>query len=465
MVGDPVLWPRSDQVVRCLETDNYQGPYRKKMLMVFAYTGSVASALFIFITPTIYYLAPILVIVGVASLGCSFVLLNAFLPLLVANHPDNIDPKMPRSDSSSDFELESLNPDTNDSRIGQSGPERLGRNLARSAQISSRGVGYGYASAVLVQILGILILWSFSKSVIQKQQPSLPIRVILLFVGIWWAALTTPTLMWLKERPGPPLPIQQKSAFASPPSRLRTLLFYTSFSLRSFWRTLLRAISLRQTLIFLVSWFLLSDAVATISGTAVLFARTELHMGTIAVALLSITSIGSGIMGAFAWPRVQKRFSLQPKSVLLCCVAGMELIPLYGLLGYIPLFKNLGFIGLQQAWEIYPIAVVHGIVMGGISSYARSVYAPLIPEGSEAAFFALYAVTDKGSSAFGPALVGWIVDNAGSIRPAFIFLAVIVVLPAPLLWWLDVEKGREDARALAEGDGGGRGLYERVIED
>jgi UMF1 family MFS transporter len=432
------------------------------MLLGFAYTGSVASALFIFITPAMYYLAPILVIIGVASLGCSFVLLNAFLPVLVANHSDDDGSKMADADETDEFELERLNPGIDDSRAA---PERLKHDLARSAHISSRGVGYGYASAVLVQIVSILILWMFSKTAIQKQQPSLPIRVILLLVGIWWAALTVPTLLWLKERPGPPLPTQSRNGFATSPSRLRTFLFYTAFSFRSFWRTLRRAIRLRQTLIFLVSWFLLSDAVATISGTAVLFARTELHMGTIAIALLSITSIGSGIVGAFAWPRVQKRFALQPKSVLLCCVAGMEVIPLYGLLGYIPLFKNLGFIGLQQAWEIYPIAVVHGIVMGGISSYARSVYAPLIPEGSEAAFFALYAVTDKGSSAFGPALVGWIVDHAGSIRPAFIFLAVLVVLPAPLLWWLDVEKGREDARALAEGDGAGRGRYERVNED
>jgi UMF1 family MFS transporter len=227
----------------------------------------------------------------------------------------------------------------------------------------------------------------------------------------------------------------------------------------------LNSIGLRQTLIFLLSWFLLSDAVATISGTAVLFARTELNMGTIAIALLSITSIGSGILGAFVWPRVQKHFSLQPKSVLLCCVAGMELIPLYGLLGFLPLFKRLGVIGLQRPWEIYPIAVIHGIVMGGISSYARSVYAPLIPEGSEAAFFALYAVTDKGSSAFGPAFVGYIVDHAGTIRPAFIFLAILVVLPAPLLWFLDIEKGREDAKSMADGNARGRGLYARVGEE
>jgi UMF1 family MFS transporter len=389
------------------------------------------------------------------------VLLNAFLPLLVTNYPDDSGPKSNPSNSSG-FELEALNAEDDGTKTIQPDPDRLSRDLERSGQISSKGVGYGYIAAVFVQVLSIMILWLFSKTAIQKRHPSLPIRVILLLVGIWWAALTTPTLLWLRERPGPPLPVQQKNGT---PSKFRTFMFYTSFSLRSFWRTLLRAISLRQTLLFLVSWFLLSDAVATISGTAVLFARTELHMGTIAVALLSITSIGSGILGAFAWPRVQKRFNLQPKSILLCCVAGMEIIPLYGLLGYIPLFRKLGFIGLQQAWEIYPIAVVHGVVMGGISSYARSVYAPLIPEGSEAAFFALYAVTDKGSSAFGPALIGYIVDHAGSIRPAFIFLAVLVVLPAPLLWWLDVEKGREDARGMAEGDERGRGRYERVDEE
>ncbi|KAI8943060.1 hypothetical protein NX059_001097 [Plenodomus lindquistii] len=450
-------------VLICFSSFADHGPYRKKMLLTFAYIGSIASCAFIFITPSTFYLAPFLVIAGVTSLGCSFVLLNAFLPLLAAKHPDVSPGKLRLSsdDERSDFELAALEPEST-SRRRRTHREVPSDDLARSAEISSKGVGYGYIAAVLVEVFSILILYLFSKTAIQKRNPSLPIRVILFIVGIWWAVFTIPTFLWLRPRPGPPLPSQHRIGRSS---RVRTVLFYTVFSLRSFWRTLKRAVSLRQTLVFLISWFLLSDAVATISGTAVLFARTELHMGTIAVALLSITSIGSGIVGAFAWPRVQRRFSLQPKTVLLCCVAGMEIIPLYGLLGYIPLFQKLGFIGLQKAWEIYPIAVLHGIVMGGISSYARAVFAPLIPQGSEAAFFALYAVTDKGSSAFGPALVGWIVDQAGTIRPAFIFLAGLVVLPAPLLWYLDIEKGREDAARMAEGDGRGRGAYERVTGD
>ncbi|KAL1593444.1 Autophagy protein 22 [Nothophoma quercina] len=444
------------------------GPYRKKMLMICAYTGSVVSMLFMFISPTVYYLAPILVILGVTSLGFSFVLLNAFLPLLVANHPSESSLKSFDTESSTSFdqELESFNPNGDSGMRRRASPDKLAKDLKRSAVISSKGVGYGYIAAVFVEIIAIGILFLFSKTAFGKAHPSFSMRVILFVAGLWWAIFTIPTLLWLKPRPGAPLPTSQDRSFSQQPSRIQRFLYYLSFSLRSFWTTLRRAIRLRQTLLFLISWFLLSDAVATISGTAVLFARTELQMSTIAIALLSITSIGAGIIGAFAWPRIAARYTLQSKTVLLLCVAGMEIIPLYGLLGYIPFFKRLGFIGLQQAWEIYPVAVLHGIVMGGISSYARSVYAPLIPEGSESKFFALYAVTDKGSSAFGPALVGWIVDHAGSIRPAFIFLAVLVVLPAPLLWRLDVEKGREDARVLADNEiGSGRGSYERVGGD
>ncbi|KAF1962051.1 autophagy-related protein-like protein 22 [Byssothecium circinans] len=441
----------------CFSSFADHGPYRKKMLLTFAYTGSIVSALFIFLSPSVYFLAPFLVIIGVTCLGSSFTLLNAFLPLLVANHSETPSSKLPRSSSSSDespdYELETLNPEST-TQPHHSNPEKLSQDLTRSSQISSKGVGLGYTAAVSFQIFSIILLTIFSKTSISDRSPTLPMRIILFLVGTWWAAFTIPTALWLRPRPGPPLPSNtpRTSPHQNKSKRNNTFLFYALFSIKAFWHTLQRAFRLRQVLLFLTAWFLLSDAIATISGTAVLFARTELHMGTIPVVFLSLTSIGFGMIGAFAWPRIASRFSWTPKTVLMVCVAALEIIPLYGLVGFIPSIKRLGVGGMQKPWEIYPVGVLHGLAMGGISSYARSVYAPLIPEGSEAAFFALYAVTDKGSSAFGPALVGWIVDRAGTIRPAFGFLAVLVLLPLPLLWGLDVERGREDAGGLVEGE-------------
>jgi UMF1 family MFS transporter len=417
------------------------------MLLTFAYTGAFISALFIFISPGVYYLAPFLVVIGVTCMGCSFSLLNAFLPLLVSNHQETN--KATDDSSSLDYELEALNPESDDS-VRRIDPEQLNRDLKRSAKISSKGIGFGYASAVSFQVFSIVVLTLFNKFHVASGNPTLPLRIILLLVGIWWATLTIPTIIWLRPRPGPPLPTQSKPSFGKRSNS--TFFFYALFSFRTFWATVTHAFRLKQVALFLVAWFLLSDAIATISGTAVLFARTELHMGTIPVVFLSLTSIAFGMIGAFAWPRIATYFSLTPKTVLIVCVAAMEVIPLYGLLGYVPFIKSLGFGGLQRPWEIYPLGVVHGLVMGGINSYARSVFAPLIPEGREAAFFALYAVTDKGSSAIGPALVGWIVDRAGTIRPAFWFLAVLVLLPGPLLWLLNVERGREDAAQMAARD-------------
>ncbi|KAK3076484.1 hypothetical protein LTS18_012879 [Coniosporium uncinatum] len=229
-----------------------------------------------------------------------------------------------------------------------------------------------------------------------------------------------------------------------------TWISYVGFAWKSLWRTIKVAVQLRQAVVFLLAWFLLSDAIATVSGTAILFAKTELNMPTPAVAGVSVIATLSGIAGAFSWPIISRRFGLRSNQIILCCIMLFEIIPLYGLLGFIPVVRRWGVGGLQQSWEIFPLAFVHGFVMGGLSSFCRSFFGVLIPPGSEAAFYALYAVTDKGSSVIGPAIVGRILDSTGEIRSAFWFLAVLILLPAPMVWYVDAEKGREDAVKMAD---------------
>jgi len=408
--------------------------------------------LFIFVSPAIYLLGSVLVIISVASLGSSWVLLNSFLPLLSWNHPSvaaNKEGKSP--DFAHSERVESEDYDESNMNDAASQPMKtmiavtdntnsLALNL--STRISSKGVGIGYAAAVFVQIQGILLLVGFSK--LSLSSASLPLRVVLLLVGLWWAGFTIPCALWLRDRPGPPLQASHSNG-----GRISRILAYVFFAWSSVWRTVKIAAKLRQVVIFLIAWFLLSDSIATVSGTAILFARTELKMGTVATALLSITATSSGIAGAFLWPIISRKFGLRTNRTIVACILLMEIIPLYGLLGFLPFVKALGFGGLQQAWEIYPLGVVHGFVMGGLSSYCRSFYGLLIPPGSEAAFYALYAITDKGSSAVGPAIVGLIVDTLGSIRPAFGFLAVLIALPIPLVLMIDEKKGRAEAIRIA----------------
>jgi UMF1 family MFS transporter len=169
-----------------------------------------------------------------------------------------------------------------------------------------------------------------------------------------------------------------------------------------------------------------------------------------ALGLINVISTTTGVLGAFSWSFISRYFNLKPHQTILACIALFEVIPLYGLLGYLPFVQRWGVIGLQQPWEMYPLAAVYGFVLGGLSSYCRSLFGELIPPGSEAAFYALYAITDKGSSIFGPVIVGAIIDASGGIRPAFWFLAVLVGLPAPIVYFVNVERGKAEGEKLVE---------------
>ncbi|KAL1839523.1 hypothetical protein VTJ49DRAFT_1425 [Mycothermus thermophilus] len=385
------------------------GNYRKKLLLAFAWIGSGSVMLYIFVTKSLYLLGALLAIVSNTSFGASFVLLNSFLPLLVRHHPDTRE-------------------------------ELTSHELAVSTRISSQGMGIGYIAGLFLQCVAIFIL-------IRMKNTTWSQRVVLFVVGFWWAVFTVPAALWLRPRPGPPLPAlpggQKRSG-------LRALLAYTGYAWASLFRTVQLARRLVDIVLFLGGWFLLSDAIATTSSTAILFAKTQLHMEPWALGLINVISTAAGIAGAFSWAWISRRFRLQAHQTILACIALFEIIPIYGLMGYLPFVKRWGVLGLQQPWEMYPLAAVYGFVLGGLSGYCRSLYGELIPPGSEAAFYALYAITDKGSSVFGPAIVGAIIDASGEIRPAFWFLAALVGLPAPLIWCIDVERGRSEGEKLAE---------------
>jgi UMF1 family MFS transporter len=83
-----------------------------------------------------------------------------------------------------------------------------------------------------------------------------------------------------------------------------------------------------------------------------LFAKTSLEMQPAALALITVTATLSGIVGAFSWSRVSNMMGLKPTHTIMACILLFEVIPIYGLLGYIPAVRRWGVIGLQQPWEM-----------------------------------------------------------------------------------------------------------------
>jgi UMF1 family MFS transporter len=419
------------------------GRFRKTFLLWFAFIGSISTMLFLPVVPKVYILGAVLAIVSNTCFGASFVLLNSFLPVLVRFHPTVRYPDSSAESSIVDEDEEDLVTPTQE-RVAHEAhwanhlsqrenvldevadattallPSRIStadltsprvkssvapsQELALSTKISSYGIAIGYIAALLVQTIGIVV-------VIMFQSSNFGLRMVLFIIGLWWFIFTLPTARWLRPRPGPPLHLPLQT------SNLRTILAYFTYSWKSLARTATHARLLKDVLLFLAAWFLLSDSIATVSGTAVLFAKTTLGMSYAMLALINVIATLSGVLGAFTWSRISSFLNLSPVHTILCCIFLFELIPLYGLLGYLPVVQRLGFLGLQQQWEMYPLGAVYGFVLGGLSSYCRSLFGELIPRGYEAQFYALYAITDKGSSVFGPAIVGAITDRFGEIRP------------------------------------------------
>ncbi|CBX98308.1 hypothetical protein IAQ61_010408 [Plenodomus lingam] len=474
------------------------GRFRKTFLLSFAFVGSIATMLFLPVGPKVYLLGALLAIIANTCFGASFVLLNSFLPLLVRFHPtvkyaeasaatsfideedeeeadedeeanlaratgseaqiagapnsaNSLSHREPIPDEVVDESTALLATGTPTAVDPSSTPTAVdlavprpkttlvsSQELMLATKISSYGIAIGYIAALVVQTLGIFIVIFFQSS-------NFGLRMVLFLIGAWWFVFTIPAARWLRPRPGPPLHISS----AAQTSNLRICMAYFTYSWKSLGRTALHARHLKDVLLFLSAWFLLSDSIATVSGTAVLFAKTTLGMSYAMLALINVIATISGVFGAFLWARISLFLHLSPTQTILCCILLFEVIPLYGLLGFLPAVQRLGYLGLQQQWEMYPLGAVYGFVLGGLSSYCRALFGELIPPGYEAAFYALYAITDKGSSIFGPAIVAAITDAFGEIRPAFWFLALLIGLPLPIMLLVNVDRGRADAIALA----------------
>ena len=111
------------------------------------------------------------------------------------------------------------------------------------------------------------------------------------------------------------------------PSGSRTWYQYIAYSWASLWRTIKLARRLKDIVLFLAAWFLLSDAIATVSGTAVLYAKTQLHMAPSLLGLINVIATTAGVLGAFTWAFISRTFGLKPHQTILACICIFEIIP------------------------------------------------------------------------------------------------------------------------------------------
>jgi UMF1 family MFS transporter len=91
--------------------------------------------------------------------------------------------------------------------------------------------------------------------------------------------------------------------------------------------------------------------------------------------------------------------------------------------------------------QFYTMAVIIGLVQGGIQSLSRSYFARLVPPQKSGEFFGFFNMMGKFAAVIGPMLMGWVALTTGSSRLAILSIALLFALGAVLLWFVRQDSG------------------------
>jgi UMF1 family MFS transporter len=251
-------------------------------------------------------------------------------------------------------------------------------------RVSAKGYALGYAGSVLLMIVNLLMvqkpsMFGFPLDA-HGSAGTLPSRIVFVTVGLWWIGFAHYTFAHLPK---------------SHAKRSDEHIIKKGFiELKKVWNSLKY---LPQTRNFLIAFFFYDMGVQTIMYLAATYGSAELKLpaGTLITSILAIQLVA--IAGAYLFAEVSKRkgniFSLS------------VMIPVWMLICISVFFINREDTNVTK--EFISVAVVVGLIMGGIQSLSRSTYSKLLPETEDhASYFSFYDVTEKVAIVLGTAIFG-----------------------------------------------------------
>ena len=285
----------------------------------------------------------------------------------------------------------------------------------RLDRVSALGYALGY--------LGGGLLFAVNVAMVTQPQwfgladPAAAVRTAFLTVAVWWAVFTVPLLLFVPESQ----PLADRGAAGG----------MMRGALRELADTLGRVRQFRQAWLFLLAYWLYIDGVDTIVRMAVDYGLAIGFSATDLLSALLLTQV-VGFPAALLFGYIGERQG--PKRGIWIALLVYVLVVFWAA-------------RLQQAWEFYALAVMIGLVQGGIQSLSRSLYARLVPPDRAGEFFGFYNMLGKFAAVLGPLLVGWVAALSGDSRAGILSVLVLFVAGAVLLARVDVAAGERAAAA------------------
>jgi UMF1 family MFS transporter len=286
--------------------------------------------------------------------------------------------------------------------------------------VSSRGWATGYAGGgLLLAVHLVLFLFAGDLGI----DESFAARIAMARAGVWWFAFTQVSVRGLHHRP----PLVEVS------DEVRGGVVHGArASMRELWGTVKQLRRTPRTLAFLAAFLLYNDGVATVITAAGIFATDELDiaLATLTAAILLVQFVAVG--GALALGRIAERVGAK-RTILGSLVLWTVVIALGRT------------VAAGDVTSFFLLSAGIGFVLGGTQALSRSLFSQMVPAGEEAQFFALYQLTDRGTSWLGTFALGVAVSTTGTYRDGILVLLFFFVSGGLLLAVTDVRRAIREA--------------------
>jgi UMF1 family MFS transporter len=287
---------------------------------------------------------------------------------------------------------------------------------ADSDRVSSLGYALGYLGGGV--LFAINVAMTLKPSAFGLQDAAAGVRASFVTVALWWAVFSLPLLTRVSEGQASPGVQSNSSAVSRGLSQLKNT-FSRIRSLPAVWR-------------FLLAYWLYIDAVDTVIRMAVDYGLSlGLPSQSLIIALLITQFVG--FPAAIGFAKLASYLGTRP-----CILIGIAVYCGVTVFGYF----------MTSATEFYALAIVIGLVQGGVQALSRSYYSRLIPAEEAGEFFGFYNMLGKFAAVLGPVLMGVVGVLTGSSRTAILSLLVLFIAGGVLLARLQPERTATPAGAL-----------------
>jgi len=284
---------------------------------------------------------------------------------------------------------------------------------------------------ILAVIVGILFGVHVKDS---EANNNFGLSVLIAFATAVWLLLAIPWFIIEKRRPGQSLPPRMNIAMVG---------FWQLYrALTQIWR-------LKQSLLYLVGYFLLGDSLNTTVTVVATLQNTVVEYNTLTLTYLLLVGIAAQAVGIYSFWWIQQRFQLSTKTMFNAVIVGIILLDGWGMIG----IWTQAF-GFHHVWEFWVYQTFYGLFVCPWYSYSQIMISEVTPRGKEFLFFSLFSIIGKTSSFIGPIVSSAIIDASphGNNSTPFYFLFCLSVLSAGVLsLFLDIKRSRvEQEKFLAE---------------